>query len=191
VVVAEVIVVDGGSADGSVAVALAAGAHVLSAPAGRGGQLRAGVAVAKGEFLLLLHADTVLAPGWDAVCLPAGKAGYFTFRLASGRWQARVLEGLVRLRCRVFALPYGDQGLLIHRDVLAAAGGVPEMALMEDVVLARRLGRQTLQALEVAAVTSAARYEQGGYFRRPLRNLFCLGLFLAGAPVGFIRRVYG
>jgi rSAM/selenodomain-associated transferase 2 len=153
----EVIVVDGGSTDTTVAVARAAGATVLQAPAGRGGQMRAGVAAASGKILLLLHADTILAPNWAdaAAALQPGKAGYFRLRLDSPRRAVRVLELFVRLRCRLAALPYGDQGLLIGRDLLAAAGGVPDLALMEDVALARRLGRHRLQALAADAVTSA------------------------------------
>jgi hypothetical protein len=155
--------------------------------------LRAGVAAASGALLLLLHADTVLAPNWaDTIAtLQPGKAGYFSLRLDSPHRAARLLELLVRLRCRLFALPYGDQALLIERDLLAAAGGVPDLALMEDVVLARRLGRRRLQALAADAVTSAARYERDGFVRRPMRNIFCLGLFFAGVPVRVIKKIYG
>jgi rSAM/selenodomain-associated transferase 2 len=191
--VGEVIVVDGGSTDASVAVARAAGAIVLQAPAGRGGQLRAGAAAATGALLLLLHADTILGPGWAdaASALQPGTAGYFRLRFDSPRRAARLLEFFVRLRCRLFAMPYGDQGLLIGRDVLAAAGGVPDLALMEDVALARRLGRRRLQALPADAVTSAARYERDGFLVRPLKNIFCLALYFAGVPVRVIKKIYG
>jgi hypothetical protein len=173
--------------------ARAAGAMVLRAPAGRGGQMRAGVAAASGKILLLLHADTSLAPGWAAAAsvLQPCKAGYFTFRLDSPRRAARVLEYMVHLRCRLLALPYGDQGLLISRDLLAAAGGVPDLALMEDVALARRLGRRRLQKLPADAVTSAARYERDGFLRRAAKNILCLLLFFAGAPMRVIRKIYG
>jgi rSAM/selenodomain-associated transferase 2 len=186
----EIIVVDGGSRDASVAVARAQGARVLCAPRGRGGQLRAGVAAARGPFLLLLHADSVLPPNWDAA-LPAGKAGYYGLRFNSARRAARLLEALVALRCRLFALPYGDQGLLIRADVLASIGGVPDLDLMEDVALARRLGRARLVALPGHVRTSADRYLRGGFLRRPLRNLLCLGLYFAGVPVSLIQRLYG
>ncbi len=189
-VVREIIVVDGGSVDGTVA--CAAGARLIAAPAGRGNQLRAGVAAASGSFLLLLHADTVLAPGWPAALagLDPEKAGYFRFRLNSPRRAARVLEWVVARRCRWFGLPYGDQGLLISLALLESVGGVPDMPLMEDVALARRL-RGRLKPLAADAVTSAARYERDGFLRRPLRNLVCLALYFCGVPPGFIKRFYG
>jgi rSAM/selenodomain-associated transferase 2 len=190
--VREIIVVDGGSTDGSAAVAKAAGAVVLNAPRGRGGQLRAGVAAAGGDKILLLHADTVLAPDWPpAVANSTGAAGYFRFRLDSRRRAARVLEWIVAQRCRFFGLPYGDQALLIDAAFLKNIGGVPDLPLMEDVALVRRIGRRRLVALNADALTSAARYERDGFLRRPLRNAFCLALYFCGVPPRLIRRVYG
>jgi rSAM/selenodomain-associated transferase 2 len=190
--VREIIVVDGGSADGSVLIAEAAGATVLRAPRGRGGQLRVGVAAAGGAKLLLLHADTVLAPDWPAAAAACtGPAGYFRFRLDSPRPAARVLEWIVAQRCRFFGLPYGDQGLLIEAGFLENIGGVPDLPLMEDVALARRIGRRRLVALNANAVTSAARYERDGFLRRPLRNALCLTLYFCGVPPRLIRRLYG
>jgi rSAM/selenodomain-associated transferase 2 len=190
----EIIAVDGGSTDASAAIAQAAGAIVLHAPAGRGGQLRAGIAAATGGYLLLLHADTVLAPGWVMAVAgfnAPGKAGYFRFRLASGRRAARVIEWIVAQRCRFLALPYGDQGLLISADLLQRVGGVPDLPLMEDVALVRRLGAKRLTALHADAVTSAARYERDGFLRRPLRNVFCLMLYFADVPLKIIQKLYG
>jgi hypothetical protein len=88
------------------------------------------------------------------------------------------------------ALPYGDQGLLIHPDLLGAVGGIRPLPLMEDVDLIRRLGRARLVALPVAAVTSAARWRAQGYLRRSARNLGCLALWFLGAPPRIIARVY-
>jgi rSAM/selenodomain-associated transferase 2 len=191
---AEVVVVDGGSADGTADLAAQLGAHVVRAPRGRGGQLAAGVAAARGPWLLLLHADTVLAPGWadavrDAMRGP-GRAAYFRFALDDAAPAARRLERAVAWRCRVLALPYGDQGLLVHRDLLGAVGGIRPLPLMEDVDLIRRLGRARLAALPVAAVTSAARWRDQGYLRRSARNLGCLALWFLGVPPRIIARVY-
>jgi len=190
-----VIVADGGSTDGTPGVARAAGAVVVTGPRGRGAQIAAGIAAARSPWLLLLHADTRMAPGWAAVAAAhmrtaPERAGYFRFALDSADPRARRLERAVAWRCRVLALPYGDQGLLIARDVLEAAGGVRPLPLMEDVDLARRLGRHRLTPLPADAVTSAARWERDGWRRRSARNLMCLALWRAGVPPGWIARVY-
>jgi hypothetical protein len=91
----------------------------------------------------------------------------------------------------VLALPYGDQGLLIHRNLLAEAGGIRALPLMEDVDLVRRLGRRRLVALDVAAITSAEKWRRQGWYRRSLRNLLCLMLYFAGLPPRLIARLYG
>ena len=186
----EVVVVDGGSSDGTQTLAARLGARVLGAPRGRGPQLAAGVAVAHGEWLLLLHADTRLPPGWRRVLLDPTRAGYFRFALDSDDPRARRLERLVAWRCRALALPYGDQGLLIHRDLLTAVGGIRPLPLMEDVDLVRRLGRRRLVALEATAVTSAEKWQRQGWYRRSLRNLACLMLYFAGVPPRLIARLY-
>ncbi len=192
---AEVLVVDGGSWDGTRQVATAAGARVLGAPRGRGGQLAAGVAAASRPWLLLLHADTRLAPDWLAVATAhmqaaPNRAAYFRFALDSDDRRARRLERLVAWRCRTLALPYGDQGLLLHRDLLCAVGGVRPLPLMEDVDLVCRLGRHRLVGLQAAAVTSAAKWRRDGWYRRSARNLACLSLYFAGVPPRLIARLY-
>lgn len=187
----EVVVVDGGSSDGTPALAISLGAKVVSAPRGRGIQLAQGVRVARGEWLLLLHADTRLAAGWRETLPPKNCAGYFRFTLDSDDPRARQLERLVAWRCRLFALPYGDQGLLIHRDLLQQVGGIKPLPLMEDVDLVRRLGRQRLIPLDIAATTSAAKWRREGWYRRSLRNIGCLTLYFAGVPPRTIAWLYG
>lgn len=192
----EVVVVDGGSTDATVAVAACLGARVVTAPRGRGGQIAAGVAAARGPWLLLVHADTRLAPGWAAaaeafLAQGAERAGYFRFALDSGDPRARRLERIVAWRCRRFSLPYGDQGLLIARTLLDRIGGIATLPLMEDVDLVRRLGRQRLTCLPADAVTSAARWERDGWRLRSARNLVCLALYFAGVTPRLIARLYG
>jgi rSAM/selenodomain-associated transferase 2 len=187
----EVVVVDGGSSDGTPALASSLGAKVVSAPRGRGMQLAQGVSMARGDWLLLLHADTRLAPGWQETMPSPDQAGYYRFELDSDDPRARRLERLVAWRCRVLALPYGDQGLLIHRDLLRQVGGIRALPLMEDVDLVRRLGRRGLVALDIAAITSAEKWRRQGWYRRSLRNLGCLTLYFAGVPPSLIARLYG
>jgi rSAM/selenodomain-associated transferase 2 len=186
----EVIVVDGGSSDGTASLATSRGARVVSAPRGRGSQLAEGAAAARGDWLLLLHADTRLAPGWQRVRIEPSMAGYFRFTLDSDSARARQLERLVAWRCRMFALPYGDQGLLIHRDLLRQVGGISALPLMEDVDLVRRLGRRRLVPLDIAAITAAEKWQRQGWYRRSLRNLLCLTLYFAGVPPRLIVRLY-
>jgi len=192
-----IVICDGGSTDDTAAIAHARGAQVITVPPGRGGQLAAGSA-GKSDWLLFLHADTVLSPDWVAAAgvfmespLAGDHAGYFRLRFDSDSARARTVERLAAWRCRTFGLPYGDQGLLIKRSFYERIGGYRALPLMEDVDLVRRIGRQRLVALDAEAKTSAARYERDGWTLRPLRNLFCLGLFALGVPPHLIARIYG
>jgi rSAM/selenodomain-associated transferase 2 len=193
----ETIVADGGSTDATPALAEKLGARIIVGPRGRGRQLIAGAAAAKGDWLLFLHADTRLAPGWAATAAAfmadpgnAERAGYFRFALDDPARAARRLERIVAWRCRRLGLPYGDQGLLIARDFYRALGGYRPLVLMEDVALARRIGRRRLTGLDAQALTSAKRYRRGGYVARPARNLLCLALYFLGLPPRLIARLY-
>jgi rSAM/selenodomain-associated transferase 2 len=196
--VGEVIVADGGSSDETATLAKSAGAMVVAAPRGRGGQLAAGAAAASGDWLLFLHADCRLEPGWEAivdafVTAPDAKnhAGYFDLALDDLAPAAKRLERFVAWRCRLLALPYGDQGLLISHSLYDSVGGFAPLPLMEDVDLVRRLGRRRLARIGARCITSARRYRNDGYLRRPLRNLMCLSLYFAGMPPARIVRLYG
>lgn len=193
-----VILCDGGSSDATVATARQAGVVIVTAPAGRGRQLAAGANAGDAPWLLFLHADTVLAPGWAAAvrgftarAANAGKAGYFRLRFASPERRARFVERLAAWRCRLLGLPYGDQGLLISRALYDYLGGFRPLPLMEDVDIVRRIGRRNLVPFDAEAVTSAARYERDGWLRRPLRNLLCLMLYFVGVPPRHLQRLYG
>src|SRR4029453_16365834 len=137
--VQEAILVDGGSTDETCLIAEAAGTQMIDTPRGRGTQLDAGAAEARGDWLLFLHADTVLEPGWaeeaesfmERVAKGGGPpaAAPFRFGLDDGGMMPRLLESLVALRCFLFALPYGDQGLLISRRLYGELGGFRPMPL--------------------------------------------------------------
>lgn len=197
----EAIVVDGGSSDATAAIADAAGADLVRGATGRGGQLAAGAKRARFPWLLFLHADTLLAPGWereaslfmervDMGARPLA-AGAFRFALDDIGFRPRMLERLVAARCAALRLPYGDQGLLIPKRLYEEIGGYRPLPLMEDVDLVRRLGRRRLVMLGSRAVTSAERFRRDGYVRRSGRNLVCLALYTLRVPTQVISRIYG
>jgi rSAM/selenodomain-associated transferase 2 len=198
-VVREVIVADANSSDRSAFIAESAGATLVTCGGGRGAQLAAGAARARFPWLLFLHADTVLEPGWEreVVRFVEGSEAYaqplaaaFRFALDDHGARARVLERLVAWRCALLRIPYGDQGLLLPRALYDAIGGYRSLPLMEDVDIVRRLGRRRLRLLQTRAVTSAERYRREGYLRRSARNLLCLALYGLRVPTPLIGRIY-
>lgn len=195
--VSEVVVTDGGSNDITTVVADERGAVVIIGPKGRGGQLGRGAQASSGDWLLFLHADTILSASWRAeaanfMAVPGNRkrAGFFRLRLDSDAAQARRVERLVAWRSRTLGLPYGDQGLLISRDLYGQMGGYAELPLMEDVSLVRRLGRKRLHGFSALATTSAEKFERDGWTMRPVRNVTCLILYLLGVPARWITRLY-
>jgi rSAM/selenodomain-associated transferase 2 len=199
--VREVIIVDGGSTDHTCAIAEDAGCAVITGTVGgRGAGLVAGADRAKHAWLMFLHADTVLQEGWirevathierttSGAQAPAAAA--FRFALDDVGTRPRIIEAGVAMRCAVFRLPYGDQGLLISKQLYHERGGFKPLPLMEDVDFILRLRRRELVMLRTAAVTSAVRYRTDGYTKRVLRNLTCLTLYAARVPVPTIQRIY-
>ncbi|KIC14795.1 TIGR04283 family arsenosugar biosynthesis glycosyltransferase [Leisingera sp. ANG-Vp] len=179
----ELVISDGGSSDDTRAIAEAAGAEWISGAPSRGGQLRRGCAAAKGDWLLVLHADTHLQPGWAAAVAQhltdgQGEPAYFRLRFRARGLGPGWVAGWANLRSRLFGLPYGDQGLLIRRGTYQDAGGYPDQPLMEDVALVRRL--EGLTALPCAALTSAMRYQKAGWMTRGARNLWTLTRYFLG-----------
>ena len=193
----EVIVADGGSIDETRTTATRGGAIFLETRRGRGWQLAEGAAAAAGDWLLFLHADTRLGANWAPAVQAfigdagdGGRAGYFRFALDDKAMAARLIEAVVAGRSRLFGLPYGDQGLLISRGFYERLGGFKRIPLMEDVEMVRRIGRRHLAVIDVVALTSAGRYRRDGYLLRPLRNLFCLGLYSVGVSPKYIVSLY-
>ncbi len=187
----ELIISDGGSTDQTLNIAEEAGAEVVEGPASRGGQLRRGCALAKGDWVLVLHADTVLDPGWTkpvADHLASKSPGAFRLAFRAKGFAPRWVAGWANLRSRLFSLPYGDQGMLVPREMYLRVGEYKDQPLMEDVALARVLPRITL--LDVRAVTSAERYERAGWLRRGARNLWTLTRYLLGADPEQLAQAY-
>lgn len=189
----DLIISDAGSTDYTHKIADEVGAvWVVGAPS-RGGQIVRGIAMAKGEWVLVLHADTVLPVGWAEACaehMQKHQAGYFDLRFDQRGVMPRLVAGWVWLRSRWLKLPYGDQAILMSRAMLEGIGGYPDLPLMEDVALARRL-RGALLPIGMTVTTSAEKYRRRGWVRQGTRNLSMLMRFLAGAdPEKLYSRYY-
>lgn len=187
--VREAIVVDGGSSDATAQLAADMGCRVIGldgAQRGRANQLQCGADAAIGDWLLFLHADTVLAPGWSGAVarhLEASdimKAAYFQLGFDTNARSGNRVAALANWRARLLGLPYGDAGLLISRAFYCQIGGFRAMALMEDVDLVSRIGRKNLVDLEVIATTAATKFERGGWWAVPMRNLALVIAFKLG-----------
>ena len=185
---AEVIVVDGGSADCGAELALPYADRVLTAPRGRASQMNAGAAVAKGSVLLFLHADTCLPPDADRLigrAIDSGRHwGRFDVRIAGASAWLPVVAALMNLRSRLTGIATGDQAIFASREAFAAAGGFPDIPLMEDIALSRRLRKRATPAcLRDKVVTSGRRWDRHGVWRT-IRLMWWLRLryFLGADP---------
>lgn len=192
----EIIVVDGGSTDRTMACALRHGVQAVPAEAGRGGQLNRGAELATRETLLFLHADTLLPDDFAALiqsvlALPRTAAGAFRLRIDAPGSGYRCIEWGANLRSRLLGMPYGDQAIFVSTLVLRQAGGVPRQPILEDVALIRRLKRFGRIRLAPAAVTtSARRWQRLGLFRTTLRNQLVLLGALCGLQPHVLHRFY-
>lgn len=191
----EVIVADGGSEDATVKIAGAMGATVVTGAHGRGAQLAAGAAAARGDWLMFLHADTALSRDWaersgDHIVTRPDFAAFFELRYRSDAHAARGLEKRANRRARMLGLPYGDQGLLLTRKLYDAVGGYADVPLMEDVMIVRAIGKRRLVQLNAEARTSAAKYERDGWHARSFRNAVLITRFLLGAKPETLAKAY-
>lgn len=167
----EVLVVDGGSRDATCSLARPLADAVLHAPRGRASQMNAGAAAASGEILVFLHADTILPP--DAIArveraLEDGRHrwGRFDVTIAGSHPMLTVVAMLMNARSRWSAIATGDQAIFVRRDWFRAAGGFPDIPLMEDVALSKALKRLGPPlCLRDTVATSSRRWEQHGVYR--------------------------
>jgi rSAM/selenodomain-associated transferase 2 len=192
----EIIVVDGGSQDDTVPIAQSLGVKVISSSPSRAVQMNTGAAVASGEILLFLHADTRLPIGFDemiatALQQPKVVAGAFALRIDGALAGLRWVETGVNWRSRWLQMPYGDQAIFITKSVFQKNGGFPELAIMEDFELIRclkRIGRITI--LPVPVITSARRWIQKGVWKTTLINQIVIIAYLLGVQPERIRQWY-
>ncbi|MCB1943383.1 MAG: TIGR04283 family arsenosugar biosynthesis glycosyltransferase [Candidatus Accumulibacter sp.] len=163
----EVLVVDGGSRDATVAIATAtAGVRLLRADKGRARQMNAGAAAARGDWLLFLHADTLLPPQALAriAALPASVlAGAFRHRFSGDDWRLRLISRLDNYRTRLTRIAFGDQAMFVRRELFERLGGFPPCEVMEDVAFGERLRHATAPILLAdEAITDSRKFEQMG-----------------------------
>lgn len=183
----EIIVSDGGSSDGTIGFAVSAGARLIHAPPGRARQLNAGARAAREDWLLFLHADCRLGAEARRALLAAlepsagVQAAVFRFAIDLPTFWRRFIETGQVIREALSGLAYGDQGLLVRRALYESVGGYPDLPLMEDVAMIRRLRRQTrIRRLPAPLVTSGRRYAHGGVVRTWLQHTALITLYYAG-----------
>ena len=185
----EIIVVDGSEAAETIAAIRDPAVRCIASPKGRARQMNAGASRARGDVLLFLHADTLLPEHAfervDAVVDdPRYAGGAFSVQFDSPRWQARLFGHVVSLRSRLACAPLGDQGIFLRREYFDRIGGFPDVPIMEDVALVRRIKRDghKIRVLREPVRTSARRMEREGYWYCALRNIVLLALYRVGTP---------
>ncbi len=199
----EVIFVDGGSTDPTPEIlegvtASIPSAQWISTRQGRGPQMNAGARRASGEWLIFLHADTLLPAEsyhWfvrHTEGNPGLTAGAFRFRVNHARRIYRYLEFYVHIRCTLGKLPFGDQAIFVRRNVFEELGGFREdYPLMEDMEFIRRANKlRGFRVIEAPVYTSARRFERDGYLRRTCGNLFLQMQFLLGRHPKDLAKLY-
>lgn len=183
---AEIIVVDGGSCDETLTLARSCGAKALISLAGRARQMNAGAERATGDVLLFLHADTLLPEGFEhhvrqILALPGTAAGAFELHIDDPLSHLRMIEKIANLRSRKFQMPYGDQAIFLKAELFQEVGGFPDIPIMEDFELVRRLRRKgRIVIAPVAAVTSARRWRKVGIWKTTLINQGVIAAYFLG-----------
>jgi rSAM/selenodomain-associated transferase 2 len=192
----EIIIVDGGSSDRTVALARSHGFRVEISKPGRGTQLNHGARLASGRILLFLHADTRLPSGFagpllDCLNQTTAIAGAFRLKIEDAGLRLRFICFCANLRSRFLHLPYGDQAIFIRRDDFQRLGGFPETPIMEDFIFIKRAKREgRITTLPLSVTTSARRWQQKGIFRTTLINQLVILGFYARIPLVKLTSLY-
>lgn len=192
----ELIVVDGGSTDGTAQAAAALADRVLIAPRGRASQMNAGAAAGGGRILLFLHADTVLPPNAVSAAVAAinggSQWGRFDVRIEGRHPLLRVVERMMNWRSRLSGIATGDQAIFVRRELFERIGGFPDLPLMEDIRLSAMLKHRDPPACLAETVsTSARRWEKQGVLRTILLMWWLRAAFFCGADPARLARQYG
>jgi rSAM/selenodomain-associated transferase 2 len=193
---AEIIVVDGDSADATRATASALGARVVEAPRGRARQMNAGARSTAGDVLVFVHADTAVPASFaadiaDALTDPAVVGGRFDLALDSAALPYRLIGGLINLRSRLSRTATGDQAIFVRRETFERLRGFPDLELCEDLEFARKLKRAgRVACLRSRVTTSARRWQRDGLVRTVLRMWLIRGLYLCGVAPAHLKRIY-
>ena len=193
----EIIVVDGGSQDNTVALAQQTGVKLISVPQkGRAAQMNAGADIARADILLFLHADTKLPSNFVELVVktlePANVvAGAFELAIDGSASSLRWIELLVKMRSRLFSLPYGDQAIFISKKAFINSGGFADLAIMEDFEFIKRIRKQGRIAIVPATVvTSGRRWQELGVWKTTLINQAIIAGYYLGIPVNKLSNFY-
>lgn len=193
---AELVVVDGGSGDGTPACCAGLADRVLIAARGRARQMNAGAAASSGRILIFLHADTMLPPGaFDAIvgAIDGGAQwGRFNVRIDGSHTMLRVVERMMNWRSRLTGIATGDQAIFLRRELFERVGGFEDIPLMEDIRLCALLKRESAPAcLKAAVSTSARRWQKHGVWRTVLLMWYLRAAHFFGAKPEYLARQYG
>jgi rSAM/selenodomain-associated transferase 2 len=192
----EIIVVDGGSQDGTPIIAQSLGATVIFSPPGRAVQMNAGAAIASGEILLFLHADTCLPLGFDEMIRAKLQetgivAGAFSLEIDAPHWGLRLVEWGVRMRSHFWQMPYGDQAIFLTQIAFKQVGNFPELPIMEDFEIIRRLkSLGKISVIPTPVITSPRRWLKKGIFTTTILNQIIILAYLLGVSPERIQNWY-
>lgn len=193
---AEIVVVDGGSADSSVAIARPLCDLLIVAPRGRAHQMNAGARAAHGDALAFVHADTIVPATFaadiaSALSDPAVVGGRFDVQLDASSLPYRIIGAMISLRSRISRTGTGDQAIFVRRGVFDRLAGFPDLELCEDLEFSRRLKRAgRVACLRARVTTSARRWTRDGVARTVVRMWLIRAMYLMGVPPARLKRIY-
>ena len=193
---AEIIVVDGGSADASIAIAEPLCDRIVAVSRGRARQMNAGAKLSAGDALAFVHADTLVPESFGAdiaaaLLDPAVVGGRFDVELDSVALPYRIIGAMISIRSRLSRTGTGDQAIFVRRGVFEALGGFPEIELCEDLEFSRRLKRAgKVACLRSRVITSARRWNRDGLARTVLRMWMIRAMYLVGVSPALLKRMY-